>query len=87
MLQIAENECKCYKHSKNSYILCSFLHTTFNLFSTTRTLTSTMLTGLGEASGLAYDIRFSVGIMLILVILLSNGLLNLMKNKLARVSK
>ena len=60
---------------------------TFNLFATTRTLTSTMLTGLGEASGLAYDIRFSVGIMLILVILLSNGLLDLMKNKLARVSK
>ena len=34
----------------------------FNIFDTTRTLTSTMLLGLKETSGLDYDIRFSVGV-------------------------
>ncbi|MFR6488853.1 MAG: phosphate ABC transporter permease subunit PstC [Clostridium sp.] len=54
---------------------------TFNIFDTTRTLTTTMLAGLKETTGLDYDIRFSAGLVLMAVILLSNLLLNLMKKK------
>ena len=54
---------------------------TFNLFDITRTLTSTMLAGLKETTGLDYDIRFSVGLVLMVVILLSNLSLNWMKKK------
>lgn len=57
----------------------------FSLFSTTRTLTSTMLTGMSDASGLNYDIRFSVGILLIVIIILTNFLLNLAKRKLGKI--
>lgn len=57
----------------------------FNLFNTTRTLTSTMLLGLKETSGLDYDIRFSVGLLLIIVILVSNTLLNIVKRKLGNI--
>ena len=53
----------------------------FNLFATSRTLTSTMLLGIHETSGLDYDIRFSVGVILIVFILLTNILLNLVKNR------
>jgi phosphate transport system permease protein len=59
---------------------------TFDLFATTRTLTSTMLLGLKETEGLDYDIRFSVGVVLILLILVSNALLNLVKKKVGRYS-
>lgn len=58
---------------------------TFDLFDITRTLTSTMLSGLKETSGLDYDIRFSVGIVLMVVILGSNLLLNFVKKKVGRV--
>jgi phosphate transport system permease protein len=58
----------------------------FNLFDTTRTLTSTMLLGLKETSGLDYDIRFSVGIVLIGIILLTNFALNYVKRKIGRLS-
>lgn len=54
---------------------------TFDLFDITRTLTSTMLSGLKETTGLDYDIRFSVGIVLMVVILCSNFLLNTVKKK------
>lgn len=54
---------------------------TFDLFDITRTLTSTMLAGLKETTGLDYDIRFSVGLVLMVVILLSNLLLNYAKKK------
>ena len=54
---------------------------TFNPFDITRTLTSTMLVGLKETSGLDYDIRFSVGLVLIALIFISNGILNWVKNK------
>lgn len=54
---------------------------TSNLFDTTRTLTTTMLAGLGETTGLDYDIRFSAGLVLMAVILLSNLLLNHIKKK------
>lgn len=54
---------------------------TTNLFDITRTLTSTMLSGLKETSGLDYDIRFSVGIVLMIIILLTNLLINLVKSR------
>lgn len=58
---------------------------TFDLFDITRTLTSTMLAGLKETTGLDYDIRFSVGIILMVVILCSNFLLNAVKRKVGNV--
>lgn len=58
---------------------------TFDLFDITRTLTSTMLAGLKETTGLDYDIRFSVGIVLMVVILCSNFLLNAVKKKVGNV--
>ncbi len=53
----------------------------FNLFGITRTLTSTMLNGMSDASGLNYDIRFSIGILLIFLIVFTNLLLNLAKRR------
>lgn len=53
----------------------------FNPFDITRTLTTTLLAGLKETTGLDYDIRFSVGIVLMGVILLSNLSINWVKNK------
>lgn len=58
---------------------------TFDLFGITRTLTSTMLSNLKETFGLDYDIRFSVGIVLIFIILLTNGILNYLKKKLGDI--
>jgi phosphate transport system permease protein len=58
----------------------------FNIFDTTRTLTSTMLLGLKETSGLDYDIRFSVGVVLIILIIITNLLLNYFKKKIGRFS-
>lgn len=54
---------------------------TFNPFDITRTLTTTMLAGMKETSGLDYDIRFSVGLVLIVVIFVSNAALNTLKRK------
>lgn len=56
----------------------------FNLFGTTRTLTTTMLQGFGEATGLKYDIRFSIGLMLIFIILISNLILSALNRKLSK---
>jgi phosphate transport system permease protein len=50
----------------------SFSGVTFNLLSTTSTLTSRMLLGIKETSGLDYDIRFSVGLVLMVVIVVTN---------------
>lgn len=58
----------------------------FNLFETTRTLTSTMLLGIHETSGMDYDIRFSIGILLIGIILITNVSLNLLKNRIGKAS-
>jgi phosphate transport system permease protein len=58
----------------------------FNIFNTTRTLTSTMLLGLKETTGLDYDIRFSVGVILIVLIIVTNLLLNFAKRKIGRFS-
>ena len=57
---------------------------TFNPFDITRTLTSTMLVGLKETTGLDYDIRFSVGLVLIAVIFISNWILNMVKKRVGR---
>lgn len=57
----------------------------FNLFDTTRTLTSTMMLGLHEASGMQYDIRFSVGIVLIVIILVTNLGLSAIKRRMERI--
>lgn len=58
---------------------------TWNLFDITRTLTSTMLTGLKETTGVDYDIRFSVGMVLIIVIFLSNGILHMVKRRIGKI--
>lgn len=57
---------------------------TFNLFDITRTLTSTMLAGLKETTGLDYDIRFSVGIVLMIIILITNYAINRVKARIGR---
>lgn len=57
---------------------------TFDLFDITRTLTSTMLAGLKETTGLDYDIRFSVGIVLMIIILITNYLINRVKSKIGK---
>lgn len=54
---------------------------TFDPFGITRTLTSTMLAGLKETQGLDYDIRFSVGIILMIVILGTNLLIHFVKRR------
>ncbi|MGN1344284.1 MAG: phosphate ABC transporter permease subunit PstC [Traorella sp.] len=54
---------------------------TFNIFDITRTLTSTMLSGLSESTGLKYDIRFSIAIVLLVLIIGVNWLLNLVKKR------
>ena len=57
----------------------------FGFFDTTATLTSQMLLGLKETVGLDYDIRFSVGIVLMGVILITNAILNFVKRKVGNV--
>lgn len=56
----------------------------FNPFDITRTLTSTMLFNIHETSGMDYDIRFSLGLVLIIIILLSNIILNLVKKRIVK---
>ena len=56
------------------------------IFDITTTLTSTMLQGLKETTGLDYDIRFSVGIILMIVILLTNFILNAVKKRVGNVN-
>lgn len=57
----------------------------FALFETTATLTSTMLQGMKETVGLDYTIRFSIGLVLMVIILLVNFILNFVKSKVGRV--
>lgn len=59
---------------------------TWNLFDTTRTLTSTMLAGMHETSGADYDIRFSVGIVLMIVILFTNWIIHIVRKRVGGVS-
>jgi len=55
---------------------------TWNPFDITRTLTSTMMLGMNETVGLDYDIRFSVGIVLLLTVFVSNFAINFLKRRL-----
>jgi phosphate transport system permease protein len=57
----------------------------FGLFETTATITSTLLQGLKETTGIDYDIRFSLGILLMIVILTTNFALNFIKRKVGNV--
>jgi len=57
----------------------------FDLLDTTATLTTMMLEGLKETTGLDYDIRFSVGLVLLVVILITNLTLNAIKRKVGSV--
>ncbi|NLJ94989.1 MAG: phosphate ABC transporter permease subunit PstC [Clostridiaceae bacterium] len=59
----------------------AFVGPTWNPFGITRTLTSTMLSGMHETAGVDYDIRFSVGIILMIVILINNFLVNYIKRR------
>ncbi len=59
---------------------------TFNPLDITRTLTSTMLAGLKETTGLDYDIRFSVGIVLMTVIIASNLSIHWVKRRIGSVT-
>ncbi|PKK96511.1 MAG: phosphate ABC transporter permease subunit PstC [Tenericutes bacterium HGW-Tenericutes-3] len=58
----------------------------FDLLDTTSTLTTIMLEGLKETTGIDYDIRFSVGLVLMVVILLTNLLLNSIKRRVGVVN-
>lgn len=52
----------------------------YNIFSPGSTIASAMLSGINEASGFGYDIRFSLGIVLMAVIVVTNLILNAIKN-------
>ncbi len=56
-----------------------------DILDTTSTLTSIMLEGLKETIGLDYDIRFSVGIILMVIILLTNFSLNSIKRMVGNI--
>lgn len=57
----------------------------FDILDTTSTLTTTMLEGMKDSAGIDYDIRFSVGIVLMAVILIVNFTLNYVKKKVGQV--
>lgn len=53
----------------------------YNVFQPGNTLTSAMLSGIGEATGIGYDVRFSLGLVLIIVILITSTLLSALKRR------
>lgn len=57
------------------------------LFDPSSTLTTIMMLGLTEASGLEYDMKFTLGIYLMLVIIITNLCLNGLKNKITNPYK
>lgn len=65
----------------------SFSGITINPLATTSTLTSRMLLGIKETSGIDYDIRFSVGLVLMVVILVTNILLKLVMKKVGNLDE
>lgn len=65
----------------------SFSGVTINPLATTSTLTSRMLLGIKETSGIDYDIRFSVGLVLIIVILVTNVLLRWVMKKVGNLDE
>lgn len=65
----------------------SFSGVTINPLATTATLTSRMLLGIKETSGIDYDIRFSVGLVLMVVILVTNVLLKWVMKKVGNINE
>ncbi len=65
----------------------SFSGVTINPLATTATLTSRMLLGIKETSGIDYDIRFSVGLVLMAVILVTNVLLRWVMKKVGNLDE
>lgn len=57
----------------------------FNIFEYTATLTSRMLEGMKETQGIDYSIRFSMGLVLLVVIILTNFILNFIKNRIGTI--
>ncbi len=57
----------------------------FNIFSSGRTLTTSILLGMSETTGLDYDIRFSVALVLIILILITNLSLGAVKRRVGRM--
>ena len=55
------------------------------LFEITSTITSTMLQGLKETTGIDYDIRYTLGVLLMVVIVITNLILNAVKRKVGSV--
>lgn len=60
---------------------------TFMPFDTTTTLTSRMLLGIKETTGMDYDIRFSVGVVLMGVIIITNVLLRLIMKRVGNLDE
>lgn len=58
-----------------------------NVLGTTSTLTSRMLMGLKETTGLDYDVRFSVALVLMVVILVTNALLKYVMKRVGRLDE
>jgi len=65
----------------------AFKGVTINLLETTTTLTSRMLLGIKETSGIDYDIRFSVGLVLMLVIFVTNVSLKFLMKKIGNLDE
>ncbi|MFA6801449.1 MAG: phosphate ABC transporter permease subunit PstC [Acholeplasmataceae bacterium] len=65
----------------------SFSGVTLNPLATTSTLTSRMLLGIKETSGIDYDIRFSVGLVLMLMILITNVVLKAVMKKVGNLDE
>lgn len=59
---------------------------TFQLFAPTQTLTTAMLIGIHESEGINYDIRFSIALVLMILILVVNGLLNYVKERVGNIN-
>lgn len=60
---------------------------TLNPFERTATLTSQMLLGFNETTGLDYDIRFTVGLVLMVVIIITNILLKKVMRKFGNIDE
>ena len=65
----------------------AFKGVTINLLETTTTLTSRMLLGIKETSGIDYDIRFSVGLVLMVIILVTNITLKYLMKKIGNLDE
>jgi phosphate transport system permease protein len=65
----------------------SFSGITLNVLATTSTLTSRMLLGLKETTGLDYDARFSVALVLMVVILITNTLLKYVMKRVGKLDE